>query len=152
RAVIAPLPSAIPLHRLRTYVDDRDAARIPVVAESASDTFESASAPTTSATSDLLTCRVAPRIRASGKASSTVPSAIALPLPGASASESCGLHSPQRLRSLAIGRAAFAMLNKAAPAMIPAAVNTAPATMSASDAILIEIEARLKAAHRRRTP
>jgi hypothetical protein len=38
-----------------------------------------------------------------------------VPLPGASASDGCGLHSPQRLRSLAVARAAFAMLNVAAP-------------------------------------
>ena len=103
----------------------------------ASGTFASASA-TTSARSGPPARRVTPRTSASGTASSAVPSAIEVPLPGASASEGCGLHSPQRLRSLAVTRAAFAMLNVAAPAIIPPVVDAAPARMSASDATLNE--------------
>lgn len=95
----------------RTAAAERDARRIPAVAESASDTFESASTTTTSAISVPLTRRVSPRTSASGIASSAVPSAIDLPLPGTFASESCGLHSPQRFRPFAVTRAAFAMLN-----------------------------------------
>jgi hypothetical protein len=51
---------------------------------------------------------------------------------------SCGLHCPQRLRSVAVTRAAFAMLNVAAPATIPPTVDAAPASMSASDATSTE--------------
>ena len=110
-----------------------DARRIPDVPESACGKFESASA-ATSARSGPPARRVTPRTSASGTASSAVPSAIEAPLPGASALESCGLHSPQRLRSLAVARAAFAMLSVAAPATIPAAVGAAPASLSASNA------------------
>jgi hypothetical protein len=59
-----------------------------------------------------------------------------VPLPGASASEGCGLHSPQRLRSLAVTRTAFAMLKVAAPAIMPPVVIAAPVRISASDATL----------------
>jgi hypothetical protein len=92
----------------------------------------------TSARSGPPTLRVTPRTSASGTASSAVPSAMEVPLPGVSASDGCGLHSPQRLRSLAFARAAFAMLNVAAPATIPLTVDAAPATISASVATLNE--------------
>src|SRR5918996_3753818 len=129
--------SVVPLHRLSTYVDERDARRMPAVPESASGTFASESA-MTSARSGPPDLRVTPRTSASGTASSAVPSAMEVPLPGASASDGCGLHSPQRLRSWAVARAAFAMLNVAAPPINPATVDGAPASMSASDATLNE--------------
>ncbi len=136
-AVVAAVPRAIPLHRLSTYVDDRDAKRIPTVPESASGKFESASA-TISARSGPPVRSVTPSTSASGTASSAVPSAIEVPLPGASASESCGLHSPQRFRSLALASNAFAMLKVAAPPTIPPTVDAAPARRRASDASWME--------------